>query len=374
MSIYYVIGDALVSDQELYEKRLSGTLPASFEDLSRGLELAPIEFSNGKLTLENLSRGFGNSLAQTVPFQEVGIGKPLTIEIRHVYTGKHPKRTMFDDDKDMLITSAMRSGATFDAAPRAINFVKKQVTSKKHFENPAAHETGTALLHYTPALTDKSLLLSLEMGFDDFGDALITQLGTALGNAAGIPLFVSHSAHLLAAGAVTKLTAEIGSKLFDKSPPFKVTEDLHFQRAGSEIPTAGFYLLTHGEVGEGFLREHRVNDDGLLKIDGTPYDGDMPYMIISLDGTRNDQYRDFAPTAASAATLERFFAINSGQEQPLEPILQALKLYSDWSFRRKADELKQKIEQLPADSGDREQHQNEYDALVVNILDSLLKP
>lgn len=83
----------------------------------------------------------------TTDFEPVGIGKPLTIEIRHIYTGQYPKTRSFGRggqrrNQGMLVTSAMKSIATFDAAPRAVNFLTKNVTGGKNLSNPSLQKRG----------------------------------------------------------------------------------------------------------------------------------------------------------------------------------------------------------------------------------------
>jgi hypothetical protein len=309
-----------------------------------------------------------------VPFEEVGFGKPLLVEIRHVYTGRFPRPGIFDKTKDMLVTSAMKNLATFNAAPRAVNFMQRDVRTHHRLSNPAATEQGTPLVHYVPALTERNAVVTFEIGFDEFPDEMFDLVGGALNQAAGIPLFVSASTYLLAAGAITKLLGNLGSRVFDRSPVFKATERLTFMRPGEPIPQADFRLITEEDVDPTLLRDFKVTSEGLIDASGRPYAGDIPYIIISLDGRKYDEYKNFTPTAASAAILERYYSIRDGQEQALEPLLDALKLYNDWRFRKKADEVAEALKKLPPDSPEHKAKKAEYDALVKNILDDVLKP
>jgi 20S proteasome alpha/beta subunit len=95
-------------------------------------------------------------------------------------------------------------------------------------------------------------------------------------------------------------------------------------------------------------------------------------MVISLDGAVNDKYSNFLPTAATAAILERFYRRQSSGEVALDAFVEAVKVYSDVKFRRKAEGLKREIAVLPA--GDLKQKKtDEYNALVKNILSEELK-
>ena len=105
-----------------------------------------------------------------------------------------------------------------------------------------------------------------------------------------------------------------------------------------------------------------------------PYSGPHPYIVRSLDGTPNDALSDFAPTAASAALLERFMNVKEGAEVATEHLLNALKLAGDVSFRRKADEVKAKMASLPSVSEEYKAMTEQFDALVASIVNADLRP
>ena len=88
-----------------------------------------------------------------IKFEPIGIGRPLIVEVRRVYTGSHPAPGWFSESKDMLVTSAMKSIATFNAAPRAVNFLKKGVERKTTLTQVAATSDGTPLVYYSFAMT-----------------------------------------------------------------------------------------------------------------------------------------------------------------------------------------------------------------------------
>ena len=97
-------------------------------------------------------------------------------------------------------------------------------------------------------------------------------------------------------------------------------------------------------------------------------------MVFSLDGRKNDDYEQFAATAASAALLERFYHIGEGQEQPLDILMDAVGLYNDWQFKEKAEALKAKLDAAETGSEEKKKLQEQYDAYVANIQTEELKP
>ncbi|MBP1731168.1 MAG: hypothetical protein H6Q55_1597 [Deltaproteobacteria bacterium] len=377
MALFYALGSALVTEGELYEKYALGQMKAFTKEYKTKPGAATLDFSTGRMTPKNMITKLRGPKGAAVDFVPIGMGKPLGVEIRHVYTGKYPEAgwLSFSKGKDMLVTSAMKSIAAFNAAPRAINFLQRKVTPKYNVRNPAATDQGTPLLHYTPALIEQATLLTLEMGFDEFADELLGMLSKAFAAAAGIPIFASASAYLVAAGAITKLAGEFGSLLFDSPAVFKATVPLSFLRPGEVPPQADFRLVCADDVSPALLQQYSVSADGrLVDANGKQYDGDMPYMVISLDGRESKAYEEFAPTAASAALLDQFYGVREGQGQPIQPLLDALKLYSDWSFRKKADELKRELGKLNNKSDQYKQKKTEYEAAIANIRNELLKP
>jgi len=381
MAIYYALGDALVTEEEVREKHTLGDIRKFAQDLKERPAEARLEFSTGQVTPDNILQAIAEPSHKVVPFEEVGPGKPLTVEIRHTYTGKFPERGGFggfDRTKDMLVTSAMKSIATFNAASRAVNLLKKHVKARYDCRGPDAVEEGTVLVYYSPALTEKNTILTLELGFDEFPNELFEIVSEGFKQVAGIPLFMSANSYLLGASAITRLLGNIGSRLFDHSPVFKATDQLNFERPGEELPHADFRLILEEDAPKDILENYQVGPEGLIDKDGKRYDGDIPYVIISLDGRTRDEYKSFTTTAASAVLLERFYTIHEGQEKPLGPLVDALKLYNDWTFRQKADKLTEELQKIESDSGldskEYKKKKEQYDALIANIQDDLLKP
>jgi hypothetical protein len=375
MAMLYAVGDALVSHEELSERR------DSVRDFSVAIAdggVATLELSTGEATHANvITRGDGASGApEPNPFTPVGLGKPLAIEIRYVYTGEYPHRVLFDRTKDLLVTSAVKGLVSYDAAPRAVNFLRKDVGRNAEFATPEATEQGTPLVFYVPALTQSGTVATFEMVFDDFPRPVFDQISGAFTSAAAIPLFASKSALLLGAGSLIKLAGKAGEALFDAHPEFRASESVVFQRPGGLDSVADFRVITRSAAEAGDLAGYRVDTSGQLvhKTDNTPYNGDHPYMVISLDGREVKEYESFTPTAASAALLDRFFGIGEGRAQPADMLIDALKLYNDWKYRNRADVLQGELKKLDPGSDAFTKKKAEYDALVKNILSDVMKP
>jgi hypothetical protein len=373
MPIYYALGEALVTSRELHDKEASGQLAEFEQAATKGSRGASVQFSTGKLSTDNVQRS--EASGQVVPFEEIAIGKPLTIEIRHVYTGRHPKTHVFHETADMLVTSALKSIATFNSAPRAVNFAVRRVKPNHGFSQVPATDQGTPLVSYSPALTEYNTVLTLEIGFDEFNEQALKVLGNAFSVAAGIPVFTAANKYLLAASAITKIAADLGSFLFDKGPVFAATEPIELLHPGAPKTSAGYRLITDDQLDHATLSRLTISNAGkLVDRNGRPYEGDLPYIVISLDGRANDTYKQFTPTAASAALLDKYYAIREGQTQELGPILDALKLYNDMKFRTQADDIKQRMAGLDPNSAEYNQKKVEYEAAVANIVNAVLRP
>ncbi len=353
MPLYRPVGNQLLSKERLTELEI--TAPET------------LDFSE-KNVLEGLLLG-----DEKVAFEPIGLNKALAVEIRHIYTGEHPKGAFWKND--MLITSAMRSIATFNARPRAVNFLKSNVKKNTNLRNPSATEDGTPLVFYAQALTEENSVLDIEIIFQRFPEELFQAASSAFKAAAGVPIFVTHglSGFLLAAGSVSKMAGSIGEALFDGRPIFKETVELSFTRGGSQVPQEGFHILVSDDFdleAEGCTFDA---EQGVLLRDGKEYDGSHPYVVISLDGRTNEAYKEFVPTAASAALLESFFHIGEGQQQSLDVVMDAVRLYNDHQFKRKADAIAERLTTMDPQSADYQRLKEKYDAYLANLVTDSFK-
>ena len=212
----------------------------------------------------------------------------------------------------MLVTSAVKSYATFEAKPHAMNFLKRETRRKSRMVRGPATETGTPVIFYAPALLDRSLTLDLTILFDSFPQEAFQQVGSAFMAAAGVPIFLTHSPYLLAAGALAKIAGRLGTALLEGTPAFATTEALNISMPGMNPLQRGFAIITDrnlDQVDSTFRPNHEVSAEGQVvhKQTKQPYQGDVPYIVVSYDGTRRDELAVFAPTAASAALLSRFW-------------------------------------------------------------------
>ena len=306
--------------------------------------------------------------------EAIGTGKPLSIVIRHLYTGRFPKVSVFGTSrKDLLVTTAVRDVfTTFNAAPRAINILKRRISQRTDIKGLDATESGTPLVFYSPAVTMVSTTATVEMSFDDFPDQLVTRIGSAIASAGGIPLFGPYGPVMIGVGHAIKLASTVVNSLSDATAEFSVSERLEFELPDGAPLVAGHLVLCE-ETFDPTPFTFKVGA-GLLDADGKAYAGDEPYVVLLLDGRQQDGFKDFTPTAATAALLERFLQQKDGSDVVINSIVEAVKLYSDLRFRKEADRLAGQLEALDPASAPYATLKKKIDALLANVGEQLLKP
>jgi hypothetical protein len=205
------------------------------------------------------------------------------------------------------------------------------------------------------------------MSFDSFDTRLFDTVGSLFQAAAGIPIFAPQQGILMAAGLITKLVSSIANSIIDRRPRFKEQDVIRINRPGHPIPEPGFRLLVPDAFTPEKLGDYTYSSGRLIDRSGKAYNGPHPYIVLSLDGTPNDALKEFAPTAASAALLERFLNVKEGSEVATDHLLSALKLANDIKYRREAEVVKKKMAGVVPGSDEFKTLKEQFDALVANI-------
>ena len=354
--LYYASGHDLLTPQELAQRQPSSAL----ESLAQPTPFDPS------------TSDVGTGADYAVAFTPIGLGLPLTILIHEVYTGRHPRAGLFRAVADMLVTSSIKSISTFDAQPLALNLLERAVQAKSRVRRAGASRQGTSLVYYSPSVIDVSLTLDLSIVFDQFPAEFFESAGGLMIAAAGIPLFFAQSSYLLGAGALTKLVGKAAEKLFDGTPAFRVSEPLDIQLAGNVPLAAGFLLLTDGHLDLEFRQTYRVNQRGrVVDSRGAEYQGDIPFIVLSIDGAPHQEFAAFAPTAASSVILSRFLGVQEGDQQSVHTAIEAISLYSDFKFRQQLDQLDRQIAATPI--GNQDSLRKRREAIAANITNDLFK-
>jgi hypothetical protein len=357
MSLYHVVGSRLVGEEEARSRAKDHQKAGGEKEMS--------------------ARAGPESVSIPVPgAEQIGTGKPLSIILRHVYTGRFPKGSGFGGSrKDFLLTSAVKDVfTTFNAAPRAVNMVRRRVTPGTGIAGLDATENGTPLVYYSPAVTTVSTTATVEMAFDDYPDELVSRIGNAISTAGGIPLFGPYGPVMIGVGLAIKLVSTVVNVLSDVKAEFSVSERLEFELPGGDPLDPGYRVLCEPSFDPMHLSLQFKLNVGLIDQQGRPYDGPEPYVVMLLDGKKQDAFKDFTPTAATAALLERFLQQKDGSDVVISTIVDAVKLYNDVRFRREADRLKEQLGGVNANSPEGQALKKKMDAMLANVGEQLLKP
>ncbi len=372
--IYYSYGTSILTAREAKKNQVRKRAAKLLQGLRGGRNLDPVDLPNGQLSSEMVAAALENR-RKAVDWQPIGVGKPLTIEIREVYTGMFPSRA-FRSQSPMLVASATKSIAAFDAKPLALNFLTRKTAKKSRISRPGANQQGTPVIFYSPAMTDLSMTVDLSMVFNEFPKEFFDTVSIALKSAAGVPVFLTQSLYLLAASEVTRIAGAVGKMLFDGKPAFEASEAINLALPGAVAAIAGFMLVTPGNVDaldSSLRRDYQIEDGKLVNRDGQPYRGDVPYVILAVDGTARPDLANFAASAVTAAALTQFYGLKDGGKAALGPLMDALKLYNDMSFRTEVDKIDSRLAKTKDEKGKAELKERR-DALLKNITNDLLKP
>jgi hypothetical protein len=375
----YAVGDCLVTRDELVEKQSTGAIH-DFNEALTGKKSTKLKFSRGFVNTDSLKKNLSfDGTGQPIKPVAIGIGAPLTIEIRQVYTGRYPRTNFFRKSTDMLVTSAMKGIQVYNGAPRAVNFLQSNVKKGATLRNVDPTQCGTPIIFYSPALTQINSTLKIEMAFDEFPSEFFEVLKKAFGTAAGIPVFAPASAYLVIAGEVINLVSAVGKACLDSTPEFEAVTELTFDRPGGMAMKADFRLLMDEQGLSEIGGTYGVNDEGKLVHNQTrqEYKGDNPYVVLCFDGRPRKEYTDFTPTAATADTLGKFLGGKNIGQASIETVLSAMKLYNDWEFRNTAIKYNDEYTTLKNASGDPDRLEELLklrEAALKNIGNEAIKP
>lgn len=330
-----------------------------------------------------LSLDGATAFADGVPaFREIGIGKPLSIEILTVYTGDAPGRFLggLTGAPDMLVTSGAKGAPDTGVAPRAINQLVQSIADYQYLA-PSAFANGSPVVYYSPAVADSTILTSYELVVDSFDHKLFESVAALFATAGGLPVFAPASAYLLAGSVVMKMFAQLGKALLETDPFLRADLDIRFDTPMLELSRSRHVVLYNAGQAREFEGYEARQVGGAAsskqlrlvdKQDGREYDRAAPYIIASLDGRVRHDLENFTAKQASAEVLEGFYKAASGPKT-VEVVESALGLYNDFTYREKATRLAAEIDKLAPDSEARPQAEKLLDAYKANIKNDLFK-
>jgi hypothetical protein len=309
------------------------------------------------------------------PYQGIGVGKPLTIVVESIYVGDYPDAmpwVPYVDRGDVLVTSAHKAFESFDAAPRAVHLLQEKAKRRTFLRAKATHQ-GSQLVFYSPAVTEMSILFSIELSVDrDFNSQIGEALAKAVTVAGAMPVFAPAAPYLVAAGIAIPIATRAVNMLASPQTFFGENVELNFTRPGVELAQPGALVLHAGGGDAAFDGSYKLGPGFVLRDEkGAPYDGPLPYAVISLDGTERPELEGWSATAASAVLLERFFSSDELISKALEVVTDGMTLYNDMTYREKAAAALDKSKVLKG--AEKKKQQELYEAYLKNIQTKALR-
>ncbi|MCU1543839.1 MAG: hypothetical protein JWM50_1704 [Microbacteriaceae bacterium] len=341
----------------------------------------------------------GGVIPGTRGFEKIGIGKPLLIKLESVYLGPDKR------GKDVLVTSQVRDPLSVAAGVMSMNMAKYDVSDRAIID--VGVDAGSVVVYYSPAATDDVLNLSVKLKFDGFDVSRVQAVISAAAGVAGLPAFIaggalagpvgaaSAQALVQAASAGAGLVVSLVDRLVDAKDMVSLDWELNVNNPILPRATAGWVLL-HPETkrdsgkptqwGSGFTStqssepgqvsltvdgdEFTIGDDGTLRsVDDptTPYRGEFPYALISVNGHAESKLKKWKPAAVTAGLTARFLQQQT-DEKILDQVSDAFGAYSDVLILRDAKTISAEYD-AETNTTKRAALKTKLDALITSIQD-----
>lgn len=305
-------------------------------------------------------------------FMPIGVGKPLIIRLHTVYVGEM-KQGFLNKKDSVLVTSKIKDDTTYEIPAPCVHQVYHEVEDRNTLY-PRAGVEGTELIYYSNALEGGVLNIDLEIKADKFKKDIITDVSNGFSQAAGLPIFAPYAPFMLVGQQLLKTAGNVIEKAIDRTPLLRYSFKILYDVGGTTDTTEGLKIGTDDKY-QGEFKGYEItpNPDSpgnfYLTKNGQQYDGDAPYIIISLDGRSEERYKDFKATIASAALLKKFY--DTEGSTPIGDIQNMLQVYNDFNYVKKYRKIAAKIEQETEPS-----KKSELSALMeayrLNIMDQSL--
>lgn len=309
-------------------------------------------------------------------FKDIGIGKPLLVQIYTMYTGKHPSKFGLGAPR-LLVSSTVKEASNISSTktPKAVNQLVNQIEDNQYlYIDP--ENIGTPYVYYSPAMVEQKVDITISFDIKKFDDKLFEQLSKALQGAGALPVFAPASTFLFSVSSVINFGKELGKIFIEDKGYMKDVLNIEFNGPCENIQPNWYCICNTSDEDELKLdvwKDHK-NHVFLGKSKEEKYDGDAPYVLLSVDGRKNDSLNGFQPLIASAEILEDFYGSAPGAGVT-QVITDAMSLYNDLAHNKAAIEIKEKIAALDPqkDKALIEKNQKLLDAHNANIQEAKLK-
>lgn len=370
MAVFRVIGGQLISEMEFASKgpeivremsnRTGGGAagPGIMLDDDRPFSFSPAPAPAGA--------------PQATAFTPVGFGTPITIDIRHVWSGRVGSKDGpfgLGGKGDIAVVSGVKDWGAFKASARGLNWVARNVGKHAALGRPGALQDGTRIIAYQKAVATRQLTVTVELSSGPSDDNAASQLSRLFSSAAGIPILLPYAGTLLAAGAILPAFSKLLNTISGGNSLWSQSEDLNFGIAGTQAADAGYRVIAAAAAP--FQGMHFQEGTGLVGPDGRAYDGDEPYVVIAIDGAPQAELEAFTPAVVSAELARRFHMAQDGGGV-VDDLLELTSIVSDVKFRDEALKVRKQMEGVSGT--ERDTLSKRFDALVRNIQSPELRP
>ena len=370
MAVYRIIDSHLVSETEFARKGLDRQLSLrGNNELGERISLDSGALLDFTAAVPGAPLFLGKN--NVTPLPDIGFGLPMTVDIRHVYSGRVGVKGI-DGTGDIAVVSGVKDWSVFKASGRALNFVAIHQGKHSTLTGPGGLADGTRVVAYQKAVVAKQVLLTVELIAAGKQNGVFQQLGTAFTTAAGVPLFMPYAGALLAAGEIVPLVGKLADAHAGGRSPWSQSAEINFGLPGTEPSVAEFRLIASAAVD--FSAYKFVAGRGLVDANNSIYDGDEPYVVVAIYGGVDPDLEGFTPAVAGADLMKRFYEAQTGSAAVLDDMIELMKVASDVKFRDQAIALRVQLDAAPANSDLKAQLEKKYDAAVANIGNPALRP
>jgi hypothetical protein len=370
MAVFRVLGEQLVSENEFIAKGA---------DIVRGIKAVGEGGSPGPTIRLDDDQAFSFDVVPVAgagavtPFTPVAFGSPLTIDIRHVWSGSVGSKNGFlggGSAGDIAVVSGVKDWSAFKASARALNWVAPRTGKQSLVKLPGALQDGTRIVAYQKAIASRQLTITLELASAPRENDIFDKLGSAFSAAAGVSLMLPYAGALLAAGQIVPAIGKLLGSITRGVSNWSQSEDLNFGVAGTTDADAGFRVIAAASANFSGMRFKAGT--GLVDAAGQPFVGEDPYVVIAVDGAAASDLEAFTPTVVSAELMRRFHEGESGAGGIIDDLLDLTTIISDVKFREEAMKVRGQL--AGASAAEKPKLQARFDALVKNIVKAELKP
>lgn len=301
------------------------------------------------------------------PFEPIGIGKPLVIRFHTLHVGEL-NNGLLNKKQAILVTSVIKDDITYDVPPRGVHQIYTKIRDRQILYPSAANE-GTELVYYSKAFDNGKLKFSIEVKADRFNEGIVEDVSNVLGLTSGLPVFAPYAPFILAGSQLIKIGGDIVNKAIDKIPFLSYEFDISENIGGIPNSKSGWLIGGNKEQLSNFKGYEIVYDENAignvyLARSAKKYTGDIPYVLLSIDGRSNQRYNNFRATIASASVLKKFYGISETTQ--VENIQNMINLYNDYTYVKKIKD-NEKLIQKTKDEKEKENLNKLLEAYKSNI-------